>query len=155
MKRKCAFCDNDAESGEHLWDDWINKRLPKKTKFNSSKRLAIGSDPIKFVSSGLNEKIPVVCTPCNSGWMSEITSQIRQRFSETILSQEPTSLAAKDAALLAAFAFMKAAVKDYCYSGDDTFFSAALRSRFKDSLSVPPSTRMWIAAYEGGQIYIC
>jgi len=150
--KECAFCPNKAETGEHLWDNWINRRIPK-TRFNSSKYLALDAKPIKFVSVGLNEKLPVVCNKCNHGWMSALTDRVRLRFSEAILNGETVSITPEDAALLTAFTFMKATVKDYCYSGDDPFFRRNIRKRLKSTLAVPALARVWIAAFYGAARY--
>jgi hypothetical protein len=129
--KKCAFCDSDAESGEHLWDNWLNEVLPKKTRFDASKRLSLNAKPIKFVTVGLNEKVPVVCpNRCNSGWMSGLTAKVKVRFCGSIMNADPFSLTPKDAALLAAFTFMKAAVMDYCY-GDGPFFIRQAREQLR------------------------
>jgi hypothetical protein len=150
---KCAFCDGDGvdKGGEHLWDDWLNKELPKK-RYNAKKRLSIDSPAIKFVTRGLNEKVPAVCSRCNSGWMCGLTAKMKERFSATILEGAPFSLDAGDAALLAAFTFMKATVKDYCY-GKDPFFTRAARERLRESLTIPPLVKMWFAAHQGAAQY--
>ena len=149
---KCAFCNNDAKSGEHLWDDWINEELPKKTRFNARKRLSLDSAPIEFVSVGLKEKVKVVCQKCNNGWMSALTARMKKRFLKTVLNGAPFSLGRGDAALLSAFTFMKAAVKDYCY-GAPPFFMKDARKRLRISLTIPPLARMWIAAFQGSSRY--
>lgn len=147
---KCAFCDAEAvtKGGEHIWDDWINKQLPKKTRFHAKKRLSLVSTPIQFDSSGLNEKLPAVCAECNSGWMSAITAKVKERFSATILKGKPISLGPRDAALLAAFTLMKAIVQDY-RNESDPFFTIAARQRLRTSLAIPPLVKMWFAAHQG------
>jgi hypothetical protein len=146
----CAFCSNEAvtKGGEHLWDNWLNRELPKKTLFNARKRLSITSSPIQFVTKGLQEKVPAVCPTCNSGWMSELTNKVKHNFAESILKGKSFSLGPREGTLLAAFTFMKAVVKDYHY-GDEPFFTRAVRERFRISLSIPNSVKVWIAAYQG------
>lgn len=148
MSRRCAFCHNAAESGEHLWDNWINEELPKKTRFDAKRRLSGDAEPIKFVTVGLKEKLLVVCTKCNNGWMSVLTGKVKAHFSQSILNGAPFSLSPTDAVLLATFAFMKATVKDYCY-GDKPFFTGDIRKRLRMSFTIPPLVRMWFAAYQG------
>jgi hypothetical protein len=55
---KCAFCNGEAvdHGGEHLWDNWLNKELPKKTRFNAKKRLSMDSAPIEFEPSASIKK---------------------------------------------------------------------------------------------------
>lgn len=154
--RKCAFCDRESvtKGGEHLWDDWLNEELPKKTRFNAKKRLSLDFSPIQFVSSGLNEKVPAVCGECNAGWMSALTAKVKERFSATILEGAPFSLAGEDARILAAFTLMKAMVKNYGYPNDDEpFFTRASCERLRVSLTIPSHVKMWFAAFQGTSRY--
>jgi hypothetical protein len=154
-KKKCAFCDNLAVEygGEHVWDDWINKELPKRTRFNAKRLLYTGSQSHEFVQVGLQEKIPAVCEECNHGWMSGITGKVKMRFSASILEGAPTSLDAKDAVLLAAFTLMKGIVQNYHYARDEPFFTRAASERLRKTLSIPPLVKIWIAAYEATSRY--
>jgi hypothetical protein len=139
MKINCAFCQNPATSGEHVWDDWLNKKLPKKLRFNARRIPSIDSPPIEFVQVGLREKIPSVCEACNTGWMSGLTGKMKDRFSSSILDGAPFSLDAKDAVLLAAFTLMKAIVQNYHFAQDEPF----LRERpVSGSESLLPSRRV-------------
>jgi hypothetical protein len=153
--RKYAFCDAPAvnKGGEHLWDDWLNEKLPPRTRFNARKRLSIDSSPIEFVQVGLKEKVPSVCAECNGGWMSALTAKMKERFSATILEGAPFSLAPSDAVLLAAYTFMKAIVKNYCYDIDEPFFTRAACERLRTSFTIPLQVKMWFAAYQGVSRY--
>jgi hypothetical protein len=154
-RRKCAFCDAAAvwRGGEHLWDDWLNKELPKKIRFNAKRLLFIDSPPIEFVQIGLQEKIPSVCTGCNNGWMSDLTAKMKDRFSSTILEGAPFSLDAKDAVLLAAFTLMKGIVQNYHYWKHDPFFTRVASERLRSSLTIPPYVKMWVAAHQASSRY--
>jgi hypothetical protein len=146
--KTCAFCDAEAveKGGEHIWDDWLNKELPK-GRYRATKRYTIDSPVIKYAATSLSEKLPVVCVQCNSGRMSALTNKIKQTFSRAMLKGEPFSLGVRDAALLAAFTFMKAVVTNHI--DDDPFFTRAARERLRTSLIVPPFAKMWFAAYQG------
>jgi hypothetical protein len=154
-KRKCAFCDNPAvdHGGEHLWDDWINRELPRKMRFNARRKLSLHSPPIEFVQVGLKEKVSSVCDECNHGWMSDLTAKIKDNFRDTIIGAAPFSLDAKSAALLASYTFMKAVVQDYGYNLDEPFFTRAACERFRESHSMPPLAKAWFAAYQGNSAY--
>lgn len=146
----CAFCPADAveKGGEHIWDDWLNKAQPKKSLFRARKRYAIDSPVIEYDTVGFNEQLPVVCEPCNSGWMSILTHRVKQTFSRAILDGEPFMLDLRDAALFAAFSFMKAVITNHALP-DEPFFTRAARERFRASLAIPPWTQCWLAAYQG------
>src|ERR1700719_4217447 len=99
MKRLCAFCVADAveTGGEHMWDAWLNKALPK-TRYRARKQYTLDSPLIEYETDKLDEKLPVVCTACNTGWMSVLTMKVKDGFGRAILDGEPFSLRARDAA---------------------------------------------------------
>src|ERR1700686_2842860 len=150
MPRKCAFCPQDAveTGGEHVWDNWINKDLPE-TRYRARKRYSLDSPLIEYDADSLNEKLPVVCKDCNNGWMSTLSLKAKDRFGRAMLDGEPFSLAARDAAILAAFTFMKAVVTNYVEGKYEPFFTRAARERFRISLTLPPMLKAWFAAFQG------
>jgi hypothetical protein len=150
MPRKCAFCPADAveTGGEHMWDGWINKALPE-TRYRARKQYSLDSPLIEYDADSLNEKLPVVCAGCNNGWMSALSLKVKDRFGRAMLDDEPFSLGARDAAILAAFTFMKAVVVNYIESNYEPFFTRAARERFRHSLTLPPTLKMWFAAFRG------
>jgi|ERR1700733_1799591 len=148
--KKCAFCPANAVEigGEHVWDNWLNKVLPPAI-YRARIRYELDSPPIEFDTDSLNEKLPVVCERCNSGWMSVLSLKVKDRFSRTMLEGEPFSLGPRDAAILAAFTFMKAVVTNHSTNRHEPFFTRATRERFGSSLTLPPLLKEWFAAYEG------
>jgi hypothetical protein len=147
----CAFCPEDAVEigGEHVWDNWLNKALPD-TTYRARKRYSLASPLVQYDTDSLSEQLPVVCTECNNGWMSILSLKAKDRFGRAMLDGEPFSLGARDAAILAAFTFMKAAVTNHLTTHEyEPFFTRAARETFRSSLIVPPFTKMWFAAYQG------
>ena len=100
---------------------WINKDLPE-TRYRARKRYSLDS-PLEYDADSLNEKLPVVCKDCNNGWMSTLSLRAKDRFGRAMLDGEPFSLGARDAAILAAFNFMKAVVTNYVESKYEPFFN--------------------------------
>jgi len=62
--RKCLFCDNVANSREHVWPDWILKRLNER----DLKRQKMGNDAEQLLPNP-ELKVKAVCRTCNNGWM--------------------------------------------------------------------------------------
>jgi hypothetical protein len=149
VAKTCAFCNNDAveRGGEHIWDDWLNKALPK-TTYRARRQNSLDTPAVEFDTDSLNEKLPVVCRECNNGWMSDLSGRTKDVFSRTMLHGEPFSLGAKDAALLAAFTFMKNVVTNHTID-DEPFFTRAARNEFRTSLVLPPLVKIWFACYVG------
>ncbi len=145
----CAFCPADAveKGGEHIWDDWLNKTQPKKSRYRARKRYALDAPVIEYNSAKISEQLPVVCEKCNNGWMSALTGKTKQAFSGAMLDAEPFTLELRDAALLAAFTFMKAVVTNHALPGDP-FFTRAARERLRTSSAVPAFVQVWFAAFQ-------
>ena len=131
-----------------MWDAWLNKALPE-TRYRARKRYSLNSQLIEYETDSLNEKLPVVCTGCNNGWMGALSLKVKDRFSRAMLDDEPFSLGARDAAILAAFTFMKAVVTNYVESKYEPFFTRAARERFRISLTLPPMLKAWFGAFQG------
>jgi len=156
MARTCAFCPADAveHGGEHIWDDWLNRRLPSK-KFAVQTRLS-PKDPFRvFARKNLNLKLPVVCAECNNTWMSDITNEISKGFADAIIHGSELSILPSGSELLSAFTFMKAVVADCVTQGDndELFFSTAARENIRKSRSAPPTAQMWISSFYGKRRY--
>jgi hypothetical protein len=66
-----------------------------------------------------------------------------------MLQGEPFTLGARDAAILAAFTFMKAVVTDHIADNHEPFFTRAEREGFKRTLTLPGLMKAWFAAYQG------
>lgn len=131
-----------------MWDDWINRALPP-TRYHARKRFSLDSPIIAHQAAGLNLQVPVVCTKCNCEWMSAVSLKVKERFGPAMLKGEPFSIGARDAAILAAFTFMKAVVTDHMADDHDPFFTRGERERFSTTLALPPLTKAWLAAYRG------
>jgi hypothetical protein len=152
--KRCAFCPTEASklSGEHIWDDWLNRALPTE-RFRVRQRLS-RLDPFReYDATVLKEKLPVVCEKCNNTWMSDITDRVKRSCQDAIIDGAPLSLLPGNIALLAAFAFLKSVVADHATQLDDPFFTRGARERFRESLAVPTQVQMWIAAYQGAYRY--
>jgi len=147
----CAFCPVAAveTGGEHVWDAWLNKALPE-TRYRARRQHSVNSPVVEYDTDSLNLKLPVVCDECNHTWMSALSLKVKDRFGRAMLDGEPFSLGAKDAAILAAFTFMKAVVTNHLTVDEyEPFFTRAARERFRTSLAIPTLTKMWFAAFQG------
>jgi hypothetical protein len=155
MKR-CVFCPTEAEklSGEHIWDAWLNKKLPTKG-YSVRKKLALDAPFREYPQKALNEKLSVVCEKCNNTWMSDIANQIRKGFADAIVDGSQVSILPSGRALLAAFTLLKAVVADSATQAakDELFFSTAARNRFRTSFAIPPAVQMWIGSFYGERRY--
>jgi hypothetical protein len=148
--KTCAFCPTEAAklSGEHIWDDWLNRALPTK-RFRVKQRRSTIEPFREYDAAKLNEKLTVVCEECNHNWMSDLTDRVKRSFSNMIINGTQTSLQRKDISLIAAYAFMKSVVADHATPKGDSFYAKAVRERFRETQVVPTNIQMWLAAYQG------
>ncbi len=150
----CAFCPTEAKklSGEHIWDDWLNRALPTK-RFRVRQRFS-QLDPFRqYDAVALKEKLSVVCETCNNKWMSDVSNRAKKVLHEMVVAGKRTILFQADLRVVAAFGFMKCVVGDHATRGEDPFFSRAARERFRTSLTIPSEVQMWIAAFQGAYRY--
>src|SRR5262249_41648301 len=85
---------HDAQNESVPRPDRLNRALPKQ-RYRARKRYTLNSPVIEYASTKFRERFPVVCSDCNSGWMSALTLKIKESFSRTILHGEPFSLDAR------------------------------------------------------------
>ena len=90
-RRVCLFCDNNANSLEHSWPDWMGKHFPR----GDHDKSVVHWEPIEthrsrlpaaviFHGHPVTTKIKAVCKRCNNGWMS-VLEQDAISFTESML----------------------------------------------------------------------
>jgi hypothetical protein len=149
MVKRCAFCPTEATklSGEHLWDDWLNRAVS--TKGYKARYGTLTQDAIEWDAGKLNHKLPVVCSACNSTWMAQLGDRVKAGFSGLILEGAALSILPSGLSVLSGYTFLKAGVADYTYCDGEPFFTRAARERFRTSLSIPGNTQIWIGSFQG------
>lgn len=65
--RQCLFCDNTANSREHVVPDWILQRVRVRDPMYQK----LGDGP-EVLLANPELKIRAVCKSCNNGWMSHL-----------------------------------------------------------------------------------
>jgi hypothetical protein len=146
MPRECAFCPSPANSGEHLWSDWLNEILPggKRFTMRDQNKEIIGD----WVKPRLDWKANVVCEACNNEWMSELENgHAKPSLTELILGEVDVPIDRTRANSIALFAFKTAVVFDHLVSGRAPFFERSARHEFRNSLTIPFNVQMWLTRF--------
>ncbi|SRR5258708_5726783 len=146
MPVKCAFCPKPADSGEHIWDDWIC-RLPifKNVKVMVREQLSPEQQVREWLSVGLGQKKKTVCAKCNNEWMSDVVNlHSKPCMEKLILSDARVELTPQCIFSTSIFTFLKAVVLDHAQPQKEPFFSMAVRSHFRRTLQLPPNIQIWI-----------
>jgi hypothetical protein len=150
VKREpCAFCPATANiTGEHLWSDWASKLLaPRKYTF----RREINGQIFQWERKVLDEKAPVVCGTCNSGWMSDIENRAKSVIADMVRDGTAKVLNALDIATIAVFAFLKAVICDHMNEQTNPFYSFQERQLFRITRAIPNGVQMHLASVPGIQ----
>jgi hypothetical protein len=145
----CCFCARrPAElTGEHVWSDWINKFLgPSLYEFTEKK---LGKVTRRYKKKYLNLKIPVVCSPCNSGWMSVLENKsFKPVLKHMIVSNAPRSILPEGIHSLAKLAFKHSVIANHSGLEMGAFFTATERRTFAKSRRIPSGVYVWLGCLD-------
>jgi hypothetical protein len=141
MAKQCLFCANEANSKEHLWSDWILKRLgtqPTRIKMGKARASTIPHSVIE---------VRCVCIPCNGDWMSDSESENIPIIGR-LMENTATSLDPAQQTSLALWAVMKAMVLDGVNAKNrGHFFTRNECEALRLERRIPDKTVVEIGAY--------
>jgi len=139
MSRQCIFCENQADSREHLWPRWIHERLkPGVIRFQKG-TLAERFLPNSAIMVG------TVCDTCNNGWMSDLEKEavpiIGSMLQDICVPLNRTQLT-----LVAAWSVKTAMMCDSMKgrNAPNRFYSMSECVALRVTKTIPDLTRIWI-----------
>ncbi|MVA34387.1 hypothetical protein [Agrobacterium vitis] len=158
-KHICLFCTNHANSGEHIWPQWMHPLIRTKGLNHLNTRglpiRVVG--PVVFspqinmkMISGAPQtrKMKYVCGECNNGWMSQIEEKAKPILIE-ILNGNPINLNREQMRVVSDWAMLKTIVLDR----DDLSMQSIpqnYRHSFRKNRDFLPNTHIYLAKYKGG-----
>jgi hypothetical protein len=103
------------------------------------------------VSPEIDWRAKVVCAKCNNGWMSTIESEHgKPALTPLIEDANAFPITASIARSLAIFTFKTAVVLDHAHRLSGVpYFSTDDRNAFREHLTIPDNTAMWMGRFEG------
>lgn len=141
MAKQCLFCTNEANSKEHLWSDWILKRLGTQPT-----RIKMGKARASTVPHSVIE-VRCVCIPCNGGWMSDLESENIPIIGR-VMENTATPLDVPQQTSLALWCVMKAMVLDGVNAKNrGHFFTRNECEALRLQRRIPDKTVVQIGAY--------
>lgn len=96
-------------------------------------------------------KTKVVCSECNSRWMSELETATKAVTKDMIVDCAQTTLNARDLGTLAAFALTKAIVADHMHTHRPPILTFSERQLFARRFQFPRGIQMWLASTESNR----
>ncbi len=143
---KCFWpsCPNPAESGEHLFTDWLNRVLPSGVDWTFVET-SYGTVVDRGTSRRpATRKFKVVCATCNTEWMSRLTDATKAVVEPMVLGQA-TKLPMENQLTIASWIAMKAYVWEE-HTGTRASTDEDREILFRE-LRPSGNTRVRIAAY--------
>jgi len=143
--RQCAFCPSTASlTGEHLRSDWVNKLLDGKSHHYVIHQRSYGTKPSQWRDKRLDLKANVVCSDCNSGWMSQLDNEAKRALQDIVLHDSPICLLPEGIAAIAAYTMKCGYVADYLTRHREPFFDHQTRQEFARLRRPVEGTHMWL-----------
>lgn len=138
----CIFCTNEADSKEDMFPRWMLARV--KTRQKLSRRIG-DAEPV--LTDDQEVRIPCVCTPCNTGWMSKLETKCKP-IMVPLLEDIWHPLNRDQQKALCEWAFKTAMVNDSIQ--EKPFFTREDGHNFKvNNRAIPLGTAIWLGRYNG------
>ncbi len=146
-KRKCLFCNEDANSKEHVWPQWILRLPPARRPVRQ--RLGTG----KEVTYSGDFKLKGVCSTCNNGWMSELETEAKPILGP-IVQDLSIQLDLEDQTKIARWAFKTAIVLEGTKERSmKRYFESGLGPGLRTSGHILGRTMIWIGRSSESGLY--
>jgi hypothetical protein len=144
----CAFCPNPATTkrGEHLFDDWVNLNDGKPRTYHRTEHGIGGEFISRQRARRVNVTMPVVCDPCNHGWMSALSNDASRILRDAVFRATPMRLNRTALHTITAYAVMKSIVHERGQADGPFAFSMRAAQRLAQTRRIPPGVQVWIAS---------
>lgn len=165
LSRRCIFGDGKAKSREHMFPEWLNKtfRLPEGYTHDQI-YVVRGNDgprrPIPKIAT-FETSSKCVCRDCNSGWMSELESEVRPTLA-AMVNGYPRSISPSQQLAIARWVTLKAACFDADpKSSNEPVASVEARRTIRGGESlltagrVPDRWAVWLGVYDRPGYFTC
>jgi|SRR5665213_4425 len=148
MPAKCLFCDNTANSQEHIWPRWVHER-----KNFGPIRHQIGSRPERILPDP-EQTVGTVCQPCNNGWMSRLESDNIPLIG-LMFADVSVPLDKEQQATVAAWAVKTAIVNDSTQGRHvPRFYTREECASLRLNRTIPAHTRVWIGRLNSSRLHL-
>jgi hypothetical protein len=146
----CAFCINKADSGEHIWADWLKAYVPRTNlkHHHSNRTFFLGrteSSVTHRSGDQRSRKVRFVCSKCNTQWMSRLQIAAKP-IVVPLLSGSASTLDREAQTSLSGWIAMAIIASEHL----DTATVVTTRDEcrwLRTKLTAPPQWRIWIGNY--------
>lgn len=142
--RTCLFCEQQANSAEHVWPLWVAEQFPSE-KFVPLRSERLGHAPTAWPARRAELRLKYVCRTCNNGWMSKLESSAKFHL-QPLLNRTPTVLDFAGQSTVAVWAVKTAMVLEAIELTSQGRYSQEERSALRKLMVIPPRTAIWLAS---------
>jgi hypothetical protein len=143
--RQCIFCDNERDSKEHVWPQWITTRLRKHPAVIFGN---VGKRHHQWGGPKPEFKAYCVCTDCNIGWMSELEASNIPLIG-ALMQDIAAPLNRKQQETIARWATKTAMVMECITTRRNSFYTRTECAQLRLSSQIPNRTFVWLGRYTG------
>jgi hypothetical protein len=151
----CIFCPRSRGSKEHFWSQWMHPILPPPAPEPRFSKLQHTFSPFEGSSTEGREntqgalhtiRFRVVCTKCNSGWMSAI-EQAAQPYLRPLILGEKVTLDRSALDAVSRWITLKVMVAEHS-SVDNAVTPRPYRMEFRKAGVIPDYMRVYLASHD-------
>lgn len=144
--RACVFCGRPADSGEHLLPEWLRKVLPSGDQMLHYRQLGDdGATRREWHRRPFREKVRIVCSGCNSGWMSRLETAGRPLL-EGPITRTGTTFGTSQQAVVARWA-LKTVLVFQAGQTDEPMASPHYFVHVRRHSTPPDQAAVWIGSH--------
>ena len=145
--RQCLFCDQRANTREHLLPDWLLEHF-RHTKRRVMMAFDLEGRHVRGISITPGMRVKAVCAACNWGWMNMLEIASKPVLG-SILHDIATPIDLLQQATIARWALKTSMVMEFIASHVHPFYTRAEREQLRTSSEIPRNTYVWLARYVG------
>ena len=148
MPRRCPFCANMANSGEHVDPRWVSRLYHDADSGAGTFTMSFGGLYSERTARTLNQTVRV-CRSCNGGWMAQLEARAKPGL-VSLKSGEPLEIGSDGQHVLAWWLLKNAVVKELVTPASSPLrVSTQAQRQLVRSGSIPEGWRVAIGGYEG------
>ncbi len=151
MARACVFCGAAPTTGEHVWPDWIRRKLAIDEVLQHTRLLEQQGEIDRFVfdAQPFKLRVNVVCAECNNGWMARLEESAKCLL-EGMIEGRGRELHPLGQKQLASWALLKAMMFDQASPAEArVVFPSLYGDLFEHKQPPDASVGVWLSAYGG------
>jgi hypothetical protein len=148
MANACVFCGTTTEkiTNEHVFADWISELFGHEPE-GAAELIESDGSTRAFPAVPFQQKVRVVCKPCNEGWMSGLEVAVKDFLAPMLLEGQQTTLSPDEQRALATWSVKTAMMMDHLHP-KELVVPVVQFSEFYAAMAPLPGHLVWLGFRE-------